>query len=266
MGEERRSNLALTLDDEEAFVAQLLDGLTAYPTFYAHMGPINRAGPAPIDLRPPTVMTAAELEARLDAGAWVVDLAEREAYARGHLRRSVSVQFGDQFATYVGWVLPWGAPLILVGDALEQVAQAQRALARIGIDHLRGAATGSRTTLAGNDRLASYPVSNFRGLCEASRADPTLVVLDVRRDDERVQGAIAGSVHIPLQDLQGRMSELPSGDLWVHCASGFRASIAASLIDKAGREVVLVDDEWSRAASSGLPIEKPERLALGLRS
>ena len=69
-----------------------------------------------------------------------------------------------------------------------------------------------------------------------------------------------------LQDLQGRMIELPSGDLWVHCASGFRASIAASLLDGAGREVVLVDDEWSRAASSGLPIEKPERLALGVRS
>ena len=184
----------------------------------------------------------------------------------------MSVPFGDQFATYLGWVLPWGAPLILVGDGLEQVAQAQRALARIGVDRLRGATTGFRTTLAGNDPLASYPVSNFRGLREASQADPNLVVLDVRRDDERAQGAIAGSVHIPLQDLQERMSELPSGDLWVHCASGFRASIAASLIDRAGREVVLIDDEWSSAAGSGLPtglpgrLSTPGRLALGSHS
>jgi glyoxylase-like metal-dependent hydrolase (beta-lactamase superfamily II)/rhodanese-related sulfurtransferase len=266
IGEERRSNLALTLDDEEAFVARLLEGLTAYPAYYSHVGPINRRGPAPIDLGPPSVMSAVELNAGLDAGAWVVDMAERRAYARGHLRGSVSVMFGDQFATYLGWVLPWGAPLILVGDSLEQVAQAQLALARIGIDHLRGAATGSRAMLAGNDRLASYSVSNFRALGEASQADPTLVVLDVRRDDERVQGAIAGSVHIPLQDLQRRMSELPPGELWVHCASGFRASIAASLLDRAGREVVLVDDEWSRAASSGLPINTAEHLALGLRS
>jgi glyoxylase-like metal-dependent hydrolase (beta-lactamase superfamily II)/rhodanese-related sulfurtransferase len=253
VGEERSSNRALTLDDEEAFVARLLDGAGAYPTYYAHMGAINRGGPAPIDLRPPSVMNAAELKAGLDAGAWVVDLAERQAYARRHLRGSVSVPFGDQFATYLGWVLPWGAPLILVGDALEQVVQAQLALARIGVDNLRGAATGSRTTLAGTDPIASYPVSNFRGLYETSQADPTLVVLDVRREDERAQGAIAGSVHIPLQDLQRRMGELPSGALWVHCASGFRASVAASLIDRAGREVVLIDDTWSRAASSGLP-------------
>ena len=90
MGEERRSNLALTLDDEEAFVAHVLDGVGAYPTYYAHMGPINRGGPAPIDLRPPSVMNAAELEAQLDAEAWVVDLAERQAYGakvRDHVAR-----------------------------------------------------------------------------------------------------------------------------------------------------------------------------------
>jgi glyoxylase-like metal-dependent hydrolase (beta-lactamase superfamily II)/rhodanese-related sulfurtransferase len=257
MGQERAGNLALTMDDEEAFVAGLLKGLTAYPTYYVHMGPINRAGPPPIDLAPPQMISSAELRAGLDAGAWVVDLAERRAYARRHLKGTVSVPFGDQFATYLGWVLPWGAPLILVGDALEQVAQAQRALARIGVDHLGGAATGPRPVLAGRGPLGSYPVSNFTGLREALQSDPTLVVLDVRRDDERAQGAIEGSVHLPLQDLLARMSELPPGVMWVHCASGFRASIAASLIDRAGREVVYIDDEWPRAASSGLVLDLP---------
>jgi glyoxylase-like metal-dependent hydrolase (beta-lactamase superfamily II)/rhodanese-related sulfurtransferase len=257
IGQERGGNLALTMDDEEAFVAGVISGLTAYPAYYAHMGPINRAGPAPIDLAAPQVLRAEGLHAQLEAGAWVVDLAERRAYARRHLQGTVSVPFGEKFATYLGWVLPWGAPLVLVGDASEQVAQAQRALARIGVDHLAGAAIGSRTTLGGNGPLASYPVSSFTGLREALQADPTLIVLDVRRNDERAQGAIEGSVHVPLQDLLARMSELPPVRLWVHCASGFRASIAASLIDRAGREVVFVDDEWPSAASSGLPLNLP---------
>lgn len=255
LGEERAANPALTLDDEEAFVRLLLDGLTAYPTYYARMGIINRAGPAPIDLRPPQVMKAEDLRAQIEAGVWVVDLAERQAYARRHLRGSVSIPFGDQFATYLGWVLPWGAPLILVGDALEQVAEAQRCLARIGVDHLRAGATGSRGAFAGNDPLAFYAVSTFKGLRDALQADPTLVVVDVRREDERVEGGIEGSVHVPLQDLLARLSELPPGELWVHCASGFRASIAASLLASAGRSVVLVDDDWQGAAQAGLSIK-----------
>ena len=259
LGEERRSNLAFTVEDEEAFVRLLLGGLTAYPTYYARMGPINRAGPAPIDLRPPRMVQAEELNTEREAGAWVVDMAERRAYARRHLRGSASIPSGDQFATYLGWVLPWGAPLILVADAFEEVAEAQRALARIGVDHLRGAATGSRALLAGKGLLASYPVSTFGGMREARQAEPALVVVDVRRDDERAQGGIEGSVHLPLQDLTARMSELPAGEVWVHCASGFRASIAASLLARAGRDVVLVDDEWPQAASAGLSMASPGR-------
>ena len=257
LGEERRSNPAFTLDDEEAFVALLLGGLSAYPSYYAHMGPINRAGPAAIDLRPPLPMRAEDLHAQIRSGAWVVDMAEREAFAHRHLPGSVSVPSGDQFATFLGWVLPWGAKLSLIGDAPEEMALAQRALARIGVDQVVGAATGSRAPLVYDNPLASYPISIFKGLRGALGADPEPVVVDVRRDDERAQGAIEGSVHVPLQDLLTRLSELPPGVLWVHCASGFRASIAASLLDRAGREVVFIDDEWPRAASAGLPMGQP---------
>jgi len=78
------------------------------------------------------------------------------------------------------------------------------------------------------------------------------VVLDVRRDDERAHGCVPGSVHIPLDDLLTRMEDVPDGRLWVHCASGYRASIAASLLDGAGRVVVLVDDDYTAAVESGL--------------
>ena len=253
IGSERRSNPALTLDDEDAFVDGLLGGLTAYPKYYAHMDPINRSGPTPLHLRPPHVLDPEQLRARLDAGAWVVDLAERQVFARGHLRGSISVSLGNQFATYLGWVLPSGAPLVLVADTPEQVALAQRSLARIGVEGIGEAAVGPRAVLAGRQPLASYPVSSFVRLQAALAADPTTVILDVRREDERAAGAIEGSLHLPLQ-LTARMSELPRATLWVHCAGGFRASIAASLLAQAGRDPVLVDDDWSNAALAGLPM------------
>jgi len=254
---ERAGNLALTIDDEDTFVARLREGLTAYPRYYAQMGPINRAGPRALDLRPPPVLEPGELAALLASPGWVVDLAPRRVYAGGHLRGSVAIELGNSLATYVGWIVPWGTPIVLVGDTPEQVAEAQRALARIGFDRLRGMAAGPRQALAAGTPLASYPVSDFAGLAEARRAGAAPLVLDVRRDDERSLGAIEGSLHLPLPDLLAGLDTLPAGEVWVHCATGFRASIAASLLSRAGRDVVLIDDEWPRAAPAGLRVEAP---------
>ena len=252
IGKERAENLALTVDDEDDFVQRLLSGLTAYPRYYAHMGAINRHGPAPLDLSPPEPADAAELRRRIEAGEWVVDLRDRRAFAKGHVAGTVGVELGDPFATYLGWVLPWGTPVTLLGDTSEQVAEAQRAMVRIGIDRPAGAATDPEA-LAGTLGTGRYEVSDFPGLAD-QLGEPSLVVLDVRRDDERASGAIESSVHVPLQDLEARVGELPDGRLWVHCASGFRASIAASLLDRAGRDVVLIDDAWERAPDAGLPV------------
>jgi hydroxyacylglutathione hydrolase len=254
---ERAGNLALTIDDEDAFVARLLGGLTAYPRYYAHMAPINRAGPPDIDLRPPELLEPAELAELLASPGWVIDLAGRRAYAQGHLPGSVSVELRDSFATYVGWVFPWGSPLVLVGDTAEQVAEAQRALARIGIDHLRGMAAGPRSALAAGAPLPSYRVSDFAALAGTLRQGSRPVVLDVRREDERGLGAIEGSVGVPISDLLARLDDVPAGEVWVHCASGYRASIAASLLARAGRDVVLIDDEWPQAARAGLTVQRP---------
>jgi rhodanese-related sulfurtransferase len=79
-------------------------------------------------------------------------------------------------------------------------------------------------------------------------------VLDVRRHDEWRDGHIAGVVHVPLPELEDRLDELPAERLWVHCASGFRAAIAASILARAGRDVVLVDDEFARAGEAGLEL------------
>jgi glyoxylase-like metal-dependent hydrolase (beta-lactamase superfamily II)/rhodanese-related sulfurtransferase len=251
IGTERRVNVALT-SDESAFVKELIAGLNAYPRYYAHMGPANRHGPAAPDLTAPRAAGAAELRRRIEAGEWVVDLRQRRAFAASHLTGTVSVELGDPFATYLGWTIPWGTPLTLIGGSAQQVADAQRQLARIGIDRLPAAAVGPPGELA-NGHVSSYGVSDFEGLTARWGCDKP-VVLDVRRPDEWHAGHLASATHIPFWELEQRAGEVPPGEVWVHCASGFRAAIGASLLDRAGRRVVHIDDDWDRAARLGLPV------------
>ena len=252
IGDEQRVNVALTEPDEERFVADLIAGLTAYPAYYAHMGSRNAEGPTAADLSAPEIVDADEIGRRISAGEWVVDLRDRTAYAAEHLAGGIGVELGLQFATYLGWLIPWGTPLTLIGERAEQIAEAQRQLVRIGVDRPAGAKTGPLTELAGRTEVRNYPQRTFADLA----AEPDPVVLDVRRDDERATGGIAGSAHIPLHSLLARLEEVPAGRLWVHCTAGFRASIAASLLDRAGHAVVFIDDEWEHAAAAGLQIDR----------
>lgn len=255
IGHERKVNVAFSTGEAD-FVRQLIAGLSAYPRYYAHMAAANKAGPAAPDLAPPAQAGAAEIRRRIDAGEWVVDLRQRRAFARSHVTGTISVELGEPFCTYLGWVIPWGTPLTLIGETPEQVAEAQRQLTRIGIDQLASAGVGDIVRLAAG-RTASYEVADFAGLAAAWGRDG-VVVLDVRRPDEWRAGHLAGAVHIPFWELEERVGEVPAGEVWVHCASGFRASIGASLLDRAGRQAVHVDDDWSHAAELDLPLTGPE--------
>ena len=255
VGEQARVNPALTLDEQD-YVDTLLAGLDAYPAYYTHMGPINRHGPAPVDLSAPQLIEPAELRRRIEAGEWVVDLRDRTAFAAGHLAGSLGFELGTNFVTYLGWLYPYGTPLTLIGESPERVAEARRELVRIGIDDLAGAATGDIATLADGRALRSYPVTDFPGLATALARGP-VQVLDARRNDERAAGYVAGSQHIPLHQLHERIDEVPQGEVWVYCGSGYRASIAASILDRPGRQIVLINDDYDNAGAAGLLDERP---------
>ncbi|WP_407111108.1 rhodanese-like domain-containing protein [Streptomyces sp. DSM 116494] len=254
IGKERETNDALTLDVDR-FVARTLAGLDDVPAYYAHMGPANAAGPAPVDLTPPERADAEEIASRLAAGEWVVDLRSRTAFAGGHVAGSFNFEGEGKLATYLAWLIPWGKPVTLLADTPEQIAAAQRELARVGIDRPAAAATGDPAAwVREGERLASFPRARFTDLADVRRRGDTVVVLDVRRDSERAGGFIEGSLHIPIHQLHGRMSEVPDGVVWVHCAGGMRAAIAASLLDATGRDVVAVDDGFDAAADAGLSL------------
>lgn len=251
IGVERGRNDALTAPDEQSFVDTLVANLTAYPAYYAHMGALNLSGPLAPDMTAPQAVDPTELSKRIAAGEWVVDLRDRVAYAADHLAGSISIALGTQFSTYLGWLAPWGAPLTVIAETPQQVTEAQRHLVRIGIDHLDGAAAGPFGHVTDGQEHRSYPRVDFVDVARDAHR-PTDVVLDTRRHDERAQGHIVGSAHIPLNDLLTRLGDVPDGRLWVHCASGFRASIAASLLERAGHDVIYIDDEYANAAKAGL--------------
>lgn len=250
VGEEKVRNDALTESDEDTFVERLLANLTAYPAYYAHMGARNLAGPNAPDLSLPTAVDSAELRARVAGGEWVVDLRNRTLYSAEHLAGTIGIELGQQFATYLGWLIPWDSPLTLIGETEADVASAQRQLVRIGIERPDGAAIGDISQLAASADLESYPRSSFAEL--KSRGSDDLVILDVRRDDERSTHEIPGSLHIPMHALLARLDEIPQAEVWVHCASGFRASIATSLLARAGHDVVLIDDDFTAAQGLGM--------------
>jgi glyoxylase-like metal-dependent hydrolase (beta-lactamase superfamily II)/rhodanese-related sulfurtransferase len=262
IGQEKARNPALTLSVDR-FVAELLAGLDAYPAYYTRMGPANAAGPSAPDLSRPGQAGPEELRRRLAAGEWLVDLRSRRVFAAGHLAGSLGFEMGDSLAPQLGWLLPEGTPVTLLGETAGQVAAAQRELVRIGIDRPAAIATGQPEDWAAGDQLASFPAADFAALAAARRERP-VTVLDVRRNLEWVAGHVDGAVHIPLHELPGRLAEVPGGELWVHCHSGYRATVAASLLQAAHRDATAIDDDFGHAAGAGLPVV-PERVTAGTR-
>ncbi len=255
IGDQRRDNHALTDDDEDHFVGTLVAGLSAYPAYYAHMGELNRKGADAVDLSPPESLDSSELRSRLRDGQWVVDLRNRVVFADDHLKGTVSFEYGDgtSFTTFLGWILPWGDPLTVVGSR-DEVEAAVRDLARIGIDQPCVAVGDRPEQLVEGHPTQSYPRAGWSELLEEQRADREPMVLDVRGDDEYATAHLDGALHVPLHSLLERMKEVPHTRLWVHCGSGYRAGIAASILQRAGHDVVHVDADWPDAADAGLPV------------
>ncbi len=242
---QRRANPVLS-QDRDPFVDDLVAGLGPVPAYYRRMAPLNRRGAGADRPDAPRPLTAAETDEVRRVGGWVIDVRSAAEHAAGALPGSVSIPHSDQFATWTGWLVPWGAPLVLVARTVADLEAPVRDLHRIGIEqistHVLGGAALPEPTL-----LRRVTWDDYRAAPESP------VLLDVRQRDEVEQGHLRGALHIPLQDLPARLHGLPHGELWVYCRSGYRAGIAASLIARSGRPVVQVDDEWSAVAATASP-------------
>jgi glyoxylase-like metal-dependent hydrolase (beta-lactamase superfamily II)/rhodanese-related sulfurtransferase len=248
---ELRANPALAARDEDSFVRQQLAGLRAYPAYYAHMARINRAGPAVLRRLPAVPALGPEDVVRgMETGAWVVDARDRRAFADAHVPGSVNIELDSTFGTYVGWVTPFNAPLLLVlpEPVRPALQEAVTQLIRIGYERLLGHAAGGLEAWQSQGRpVRSYPTAGVDDLCQAYLGGRPIQVLDVRQRVEWDTGYVPGSLRIHLGDLPARLADVPRDtEVWTACASGHRASIAASLLDRAGIPVRLV-------AAGGVP-------------
>ena len=252
VGDQRSANPALTLP-RDSFAAHLLRALGPVPPHYAHAVARNRSGAwLP---RPGRRLGTAELDAALRGGAHVVDVRPAEEYAAGHLPGSLSVPYGDPCAEYAAWVTPWGGELVLVSDSATELVETEAQIASLGVEAVATSVLGRTTpTWTGLERT---------DWTEYAAAGPPAdgVLLDVRLPAEWRAGHLEDAINIPVHELPRMLQWVPPGRVWVHCEAGYRAAVGAGLLDRAGRDVVRVEDRFSRGAELGLPLVREQPAA-----
>jgi hydroxyacylglutathione hydrolase len=231
IGYERRFNAALQQHPREAFARYVLSDNPGIPAYYRRMRPLNQRGPDPWAAPAPRALTARDVEHLMGHGALVLDTRSNMAFGGAHIPGAINVGNGPSLATWVGWLLPPDASLILVLDQHEQWTEIVTALARVGYEQVTGYLMGGMASWA----EAALPIAQvLQWSVEELRerlATDGLQVLDVRTDAEWDAGHIAGATHCPLPDLPTRVDGLPRDRTTaVICGTGYRSSIATSLL------------------------------------
>jgi hydroxyacylglutathione hydrolase len=252
IGAEKTSNPLLAAPDEDTFTRRLLASLGSYPAYFARLGEVNRRGPSLVTGSPGLApLTPADLRTLIGRGGWVIDVRPVADFAAGHIPGAVSIPLRDQFATWLGWLIPDDVPLAFVLAAGQDPAEVAWQALKIGYENLAGQLDGGMTAW-----LAGGGPAGQTELVTAARMDGR-AVLDVRQDAEYAAGHVPGAVHVELGDVPGRIHAAPAGAV-VMCGHGERAMTAASLLQRAGTSGLAVLDggvgDW--AAATGHPLRE----------
>jgi glyoxylase-like metal-dependent hydrolase (beta-lactamase superfamily II)/rhodanese-related sulfurtransferase len=241
IGRERRTNYALQAKTSDEFVSMLTESLPPRPEYFGYDVELNRRGAAALDDLPPlTPLPASEVLRLQSEGAVVLDTRSATDFAVAHVPDSVHIALSGQYASWAARILGLDKHIILVGEDAEHLRESQLRLARVGIEkadaYLEDGISG---WVKSGYELDYIPQVSVVDLGEMLEEDP-IAVLDVREATEVQGGAIENSIRIPLGQLVGRTGELDRDKLMVvHCKSGYRSSIAASILRRAGfRHVV----------------------------
>ena len=263
LGYERLFNWGLAEEDEQRFVATVLNGQPEPPAYFATMKRVNREGPLVLGGLPhPERLGAARLKPALDGGATVIDTRHAADFAAGHVPGTINIPLNRSFATWAGSLLPLDRPYHVIvddDDAPVLAARAARALALIGFDHIGGyfGAESIDEWHASSGALQTVPTLTASEL-RSRLAAGGVTVIDVRTDHEWQAGHLHGAQWIPLGSLAQRAEALPrTGTLVVHCQGGARSAIAASLLLAAGRpHVANLAGGFSEWTAGGFPVER----------
>jgi rhodanese-related sulfurtransferase/glyoxylase-like metal-dependent hydrolase (beta-lactamase superfamily II) len=238
LGDQRRMNYALQPMSKEEFIVLVTADQPEAPQYFTFDAVLNTRERATLDRTLEKALQPVALDEVIrlgDAGAQVLDVRDAAEYAKGHLAGSVNIGLGGQYATWAGTLLDRAKPIVIIAEPGREHEAALR-LGRIGFDHVMGFLDGGMAALAARPDLV-WPTERLSAPMiaeELAGADPPLV-LDIRNPGEWETRHIPESLNIPLNRIQERIDEVPRGRrIAVHCAGGYRSSIAASVLQQYG--------------------------------
>ncbi|GAA2700838.1 MBL fold metallo-hydrolase [Nonomuraea recticatena] len=251
IGAQKQTNPLLAAPDEDTFVRRLVASLGSYPAYFARLTEANRRGPAILTGTPPLpALDAGQVKALIADGGQVVDVRPAAEFAAGHIPGALSIPLREQFATWLGWLLPDTTPLVFVVGDGQDLAEVVWQAYKIGYERLSGHLAGGMPAWleAGHPRATTAFVT-------ADRV-PARPYLDVRQETEYAAGHVPGALHLELGDLARHAADAPAGAV-VACGHGERAMTAASLLERAGHTDVTVLDGGPAdyAAAHGLRLD-----------
>ena len=240
IGQERRFNPMLQHRTGAAFVEAVLRDLPETPPYFAELKRLNQQGPPVLDLVAgvPAVraMSPGDVHQAMAQGATLIDIRHAESFAAGHPSGALNIGYGPKIGYWAGWVVPLTSRVALLHEGdLNKVETARLELLRIGIDQVLGYVDGGFAAW----KAASLPTSSLQNLTAADlRGDGlyrSTTILDVRSKREFAADHIEGAIHIPVGALPQRLHEVPRGKrVATICEGGYRSSLAASLLARAG--------------------------------
>jgi len=258
IGRERERNPLVQAPSEGEFTMRALHGLPSYPVYFNWMRAINQRGPRPVSEVPaPRALSPAEVQQAQAQGATVLDVRSPQAFADGHIPRSYAVPLEAPLLVWAGWLIPFGARLVLLGDGPGAIREATRSLALIGYEEVPGFLEGGirAWTDAGlpTDRITRV---SARDLHDRFRRGEAPVVLDVRQLDEWEEGHIGGAVHhengsLPFDELLFPMDR----PIVVHCGVGNRAIAGISVLRRRGyRDLTFLEGGFAAWEAAGFEV------------
>lgn len=249
LGHERTSNPFFQITEVMPFLARVLTQ-NRYPAYYRQMAAVNREG-APLigpTLPPLARLRANEVAEMMEQGAALVDIRPAREYDRGHVPGSYSVGIDGPVSAWVGWLIARGRPIVFVGGSSAEQTEAHRQLLRIGFDTVAGVLDGGIDAWGGaGHEVSTFETAGVEEMASMVVSGVTMTVVDARDEHEWAAGHVPGAVHMYVPDVPFRAGEIPrDAPVAVHCESGYRAGIAASLLEQAGlTRIIHVDGEYS---------------------
>lgn len=258
IGQERQLNPFVRLKTPEALFAALKGAMPSYPAYFAHMRAINQRGPRVLGQIPVlSPLPPQDIQSRMARGEAVVDTRPVGHYLAGHIPGVYHVELREAFGVWVGWVVPFGSPVILVTETPAVHDEAVRQLTRIGYEDLPGYLQGGMAAWEGAglpiERIPTLTIAEVRGRLERGES---LLVLDVRQNAEWADGHIPQAQHVELGTLATAELTLPrTASIVTHCGHEQRSATALSILERSGyQHLHLMDGGWADWEAHQYPV------------